>query len=215
MAKADPATLKGDSESIIRRAGGEVCDWLPPLAADLTPRRQDAVVRRALILNAMFQIYMRAPIAVIRDWITRNGLSDHLSAWERQILKKKDGSLTDPERTRLYWYVEALWALTWVGSLIDDLPFNEPVADTLASLCPNLQQDEDGSKFSKSMRLRPPVELLRMLDLYYRLHWWTRNAHLTGQDTGDVRLDFIMERRRALEWVMDPDRDWDDVDLST
>jgi hypothetical protein len=38
---------------------------------------------------------------------------------------------------------------------------------------------------------------------------------LNGYDTGDVKLDIIMERRKALEWVMDPDCDWDDVPHST
>ncbi len=65
------------------------------------------------------------------------------------------------------------------------------------------------------MRLRSHEELFRMLDLYYRLHWWTRNAQLTGQDTGEVRLDIIMERRKALEWIMDANCDWDSVELST
>ena len=65
------------------------------------------------------------------------------------------------------------------------------------------------------MRLRSRDELFRMLDLHYRLHWWTRNAQLTGKDTGVVRLDIIMERRKALEWVMDPACDWDNVEMST
>jgi hypothetical protein len=54
-----------------------------------------------------------------------------------------------------------------------------------------------------------------MLDLYYRLHWWTRNSQLTGKDTSVVRLDIIMERRKALEWIMDPTCDWDNVEMST
>jgi hypothetical protein len=65
------------------------------------------------------------------------------------------------------------------------------------------------------MRLRPSDELFRMLDLYYRLHWWTRNSQLTGKDTSVVRLDIIMERRKALEWIMDPTCDWDNVEMST
>jgi hypothetical protein len=54
-----------------------------------------------------------------------------------------------------------------------------------------------------------------MLDLYFRLHWWTRDGQLNGYETGDVRLDIIMERRKALEWVLDDSCDWDNVELST
>ncbi len=101
------------------------------------------------------------------------------------------------------------------GQLIDELRFDEGVGNILASLCPALQRNEDGSKLSTKMRLRSREELFRELDLYYRLHWWTRNSRLTGKDTGAVRLDIIVERRKALEWVMDPACDWDRVDMST
>lgn len=211
----DPEAVKRDSEAIIRRAGGEICDWLPFLDSDTKPREVGAVVRRALILNAMLQIYFKAPIEAIKDWINLNGLADDLSESEREILEKEDGDLTEQERINLYWYIEALWTLAWAGQLIDELPFDEGVGDILASLCPALQRNEDCSKLSKKMRLRSHDELFRMLDLYYRLHWWTRNAQMTRKDTGAVHLDIIMERRKALEWIMDPACDWDNVETST
>lgn len=71
----DPEAVKRDSEAIIRRAGGDMCDCLPFLERDAKPRELDAVVRRTLILNAMLQIYFKAPVAVIKDWITRNRLT--------------------------------------------------------------------------------------------------------------------------------------------
>jgi Domain of unknown function (DUF4272) len=215
VAAIEPDAVKRASEAIIRRAGGEICDWLLVLDREGQSRDLGAVVRRALILNAMLQIYFKAPIAFIKDWITRNGLTNDLSEAEREILEKDDDDLTEQERINLYWYIEALWTLAWAGQLIDDLPFDEGVGNTLASLCPALQRNEDGSKLSKTMRLRSRDELFRMLDLHYRLHWWTRNAQLSGQDSGDVRLDIIMERRKALEWVMDPTCDWDTVEMST
>lgn len=115
----------------------------------------------------------------------------------------------------LYWYIEALWALMWVGRLIDELPFDEGVGSELASLCPAIQRNEAGTKLSGNMQLRTREDLFRMLDLYYRLHWWPWNSQLNGKDTGSVRLDVIMERRKALEWVMDPSCDWDNVEMST
>jgi hypothetical protein len=215
VATIEPDAVKRESEAIIQRAGGQICDWLPVLDRDIQPRDLDAIVRRALILNAMLQIYFKAPVAVIKDWITLNGLADDLSQSEREILEKEDDDLTDQQRINLYWYIETLWTLVWAGQLIPALPFDESVGNSLASLCPSLQRNEDGSKLSKKMRLRPRDELFRMLDLYYRLHWWTRNAGLTGQDTGVVRLDIIMERRKALEWIMDPGCDWDNVQEDT
>lgn len=103
----------------------------------------------------------------------------------------------------------------WAGRLIDELPFDEGVGSEFASLCPAIQRNEDGTKLYGNMQLRTREDLFRMLDLYYRLHWWPRNSQLTGKDTGSVRLDVIMERRKALEWVMDPSCDWGNVEMST
>jgi hypothetical protein len=61
------------------------------------------------------------------------------------------------------------------------------------------------------MRLRPYPELYAMRDLAYRFHWWTRDSHLKGEDSGPVQLDIVMERRKALEWILDEQIDWDDM----
>ncbi|MFL5537927.1 MAG: DUF4272 domain-containing protein [Longimicrobiaceae bacterium] len=65
------------------------------------------------------------------------------------------------------------------------------------------------------MSARPHSELLAMLDLYYRLHWYAEDGRLNGYPTPDVSLDVVTEWRRALKWVLDPETGWDDVDLST
>jgi hypothetical protein len=163
----------------------------------------------------MLQIAFKAPIPFIRQWIVENGLEDDLVESERLILDKSGADLTEQELVDLHWYLEALWALAWAGGLIDELFFDQPVGDNLASLCPNLQRNEPGSNFIQRMRLRPHTELFRMLDLYYRLHWWTREAQLQGQATGDASSDIIVERRKALEWVLDARNDWDHVQLTT
>ena len=215
MATIDTEAIKRDNEAIIRRHGGEICDWLPWPDPDAPQRDVQAVARRALVLSAMLQIAFKAPIPIIKRWISANGLEADLVESERAILNKSNADLTEQEQANLFWYLEALWALAWAGSLIDQLPFDKPVGDNLASLSPNLQKNEDGSKFLKRMRMRPHEELFRVLDLYYRLHWWTRNAQLRGQQTGHVSIDIIMERRKALEWVLNAEDDWDNVEMST
>jgi hypothetical protein len=215
MPPIDHQVVKRDSEAIILRHGGQICDWLPCLDPRRRPRDVKAIARRALVLNAMLQISLEAPVEIVRKWIADNYLDSDLATSERILLQKNNGQLTRQEQINLYWNLEALWALAWAGGLVDNLPFNQRVGDNLASLCPNLRRNEDGSKLLDRMRLRPHDQLFRMLDLYYRLHWWTRNAELTGRSTGDVSHDIIMERRKALEWVMNADEDWDHVEMGT
>ena len=208
--KTTSLQTKKRSEAKIIAAGGRICDWLPILERRGLRSRED-IVSRALILNALLNIYFGAPVSVIAKWIDDHDLRPHLSKTERALLKKDETKLSKTKKTEIYWFIEALWCLMWVGGLIDELPFDCGVGDNMASLCPNLEHGEGPEKFSKQMSLRPEREVFAALDLHYRLHWWTRDADLNGYETGDVQLDIIMERRKALEWAMDPECDWGDV----
>lgn len=210
----DPARIKAQSEQTITAAGGRVNPWLPPLDVG-QPRSVDEVVGRALVMNALVNVYFNAPIPVIRQWIEANGVEPHLTPRERALLAKTNAELGQQEKLDLSWSMEALWALLWAGSLADDLAWDRRLPNHMASLLPNLKLNEDGSTLGRRMRLRPHAELLAMLDLYYRLHWYAEDGRLNGYPTPGVDGSVVMERRKALEWVLDPETGWDEVDLST
>ena len=215
MAGIDVQAVKKENEAIILQAGGRICDWLPSPDATSPLRDPQAIARRTLVVHAMLQIAFQAPVPFIRQWIRENGLDADLAESERLILDKSNENLTEQEQTNLFWYIEALWAFVWAQGFVAQLPFDQPVGDNLASLMPDLQRNESGTEFLRQAELRSHDELFRMLDLYYRVHWWTRDANLRGQQTGDVRVDIIRERRKALEWMLDTKNDWDCVEMST
>ena len=210
----DPAQMKKQSEQIILQAGGRICDWLPFVDRDQS-RTQTELVGRSLILNALINIAFKAPIPIIKKWIYAQGLASQLSPNEQALLQKRDEDLEEQEISDLGWSIEALWALMWAGSLIPDLPINLPVPDSMATLVPNLQKNESGEKFSLKMRLRPYEELYQMLDLYYRVHWYTEDGRINGYSTSSINSDIVMERRKALEWLMDSSSQWDNISLNT
>lgn len=209
----EPVKVKAESERIILALGGRICDWLPYL--DRTePRASSEVAERALVLHAMLQIHLGAPIDVIASWLRANQLDYSLSRHERSILTNE--SLTEQETINLYWYIEALWAMVWAGQLTEDLALDEHVGGNLASLLPNLQLNEDGYSFRRRFLLRPFEEIYGMLDLYYRAHWYARDGQLNNYSTEPFNLDVIMERRRALEWISDRKlADWEDAPDNT
>ena len=211
----EPHQVKKRSESIIRSLGGETLDWLPVVEISGL-RNPDDVANRALVMSAMIQLVFEAPLSVIKNWIIENQLNAALSHWDRRILEAPESGLSDQDRVNLYWYIEALWALTWSGGLIPDLEIHQPVGDNLAQLMPNIQTNENSSGFQNRFQLRPETDIQAMLDLYYRAHWYAREGSLKGFSTGVFNLDIIVERRKALEWISDTHvEDWDDVDLST
>lgn len=211
----EPLEVKAESERIIKALGGEICDWLPWVERS-NPRESTEVADRALVLNAILQIAFGAPVDVIASWIKANGLEASLSRRDQSTLNKQSSELTEQERTDISWYVEALWAMVWAGQLIENLSVDQPVGNNLASLLPNLQLNEDAGSFRRQFALRPVEQVYRMLDLYFRAHWYARNGQLNGYSTEPFNLDVIMERRRALEWISDRTiSDWEDTPQDT
>lgn len=208
----DPLEIKRESEKIILNAGGDILDWLPTLDP-VKPRTLDDVIKRALVLNAMYQLHINAPKYYIANWLEENDLTSELSPQEHTILYSQN-ELTEEDHYSLYCSLDALWALIWATSLINDLPFNQPVGNELAGLSPNLQIDADGTKYENTMQLRSIKSLYQALDLYYRVHWWVHNAARAGKSTGNAELHAITARRKALEWLLNNDSKWDEVDLS-
>ena len=209
-----PEVAKRRSEEAVLHAGGEVCDWLPVIDAGV-PRSDEEVVCRALVMNAMLQVALRAPTEIVASWLQRHGLEQSLSPYEREILKLQTDELSEQDQTNLTWYIEGLWILLWVGRRHADPGIEVEVPDTMASLCPNLAIDEGPEKMATKMMIRSRPEVMNILDLYYRGHWCARQRRLTGQAPGPFLESKVRERRRALEWVCDCDFDWDEGDLST
>jgi Domain of unknown function (DUF4272) len=206
----NPNEIKSRSEKKILDYGGRICDWLPILERSKV-RPLEEVVGRALVLNVLLEIHFEAPIEVVKKWIETHNLNSHLTAREREILSRSNNKITKQESIDLYWYIESLWALMWATSIIKQMPFDQGIPDDMVTFCPNLRINEGPEKFTTKMKLRSDAELFQELDLYYRLHWWTRDANLNGYETGDVSLDIVMERRKALEWLFNPECDWDNV----
>jgi len=168
-----------------------------------------------MVLMALLQVYFHAPPSAISDWLRENRLLPHLSPSETALLPVSRDELSEQQLADRFWTIEALWALAWVGSLVDDLPFDRPVGGTLASMLPDIGKREPAEPFVRSYRCRPYHDLFRQVDLHYRAHWFARHCHLRGIETKVVDLDIILERRKALEWVLDRSTPWDEITLDT
>ena len=212
--RIDTDKIKRLSERKVEAQGGEICDWLPFI--EFTKLRQEhEVVARSLILNAMVNIHFEAPTDVVFEWIKRHDLVPFLSKREHQILQSTRDQLAKQDLIDLYWYIESLWAFLWATKVIPEMDFTTPIPDSMASLCPDLEENEGDEKFTQKMALRDYDELYAERDLYFRVHWCARQRSLEGRQ--DLRFDLSrsIERRRALHWIMDSGLDWDHVQLNT
>jgi len=204
---------KTASEGSVLALGGRICDWLPILDTPAI-RAVEEVQGRMSVLNALINLSFGAPVDIIRDWLAAQDLTVFLSGEEAQLLTKATDELTEQEMINLRWSLESLWAMMWATHLTDELRPTEWCGDDMASLLPNLEQGDDNAKLARVQTLRPAEELYRMLDYYYRLHWYCVDERLQGREAL-VSESLVYERRKALEWIFSRAQDWDEVEMST
>ncbi len=145
------------------------------------------------------------------DYLKANDLLNSLTANEKERLAIDYDDWADQDKINLDWSIEAIWALTWAAGKHSDLTFNTCVEDSLASMFPDLQEEEPALTFIKNFSLLPKKVIFKELDKFYRVHWFTKH----NREDERVNLSIIMERRKALEWVCDTSLDWDDIPLDT
>ncbi|KPE51865.1 DUF4272 domain-containing protein [Chryseobacterium indologenes] len=187
--------------------------WLPILE-DPNTRTIEEIKGRMGVMNALINISFEAPVTIIRKWIDQNGLTQHLSNWEHEILLKDNDELTEYEINSLRWYLEGLWALMWATGLISHLDETQWCSDEMASMLPNLEKNDDNEKITQLSTLKTDDEMYEMLDLYYRLHWYCVDERIKGQQA-KINEGLVYERRKALEWLINKNSDWDNIEMST
>ncbi|CAA9198352.1 DUF4272 domain-containing protein [Flavobacterium collinsii] len=205
--------IKLENDSFIKNKGYRVNDWLPILET-FKIRSLEEIKGRMSVMNALINIAFQAPTYIIKEWIDRQNLTKYLSDLEKNMLDKENEDLTEFEINSLEWYLESLWALMWGSDMIQNLDAEKHVGDNQASLLPDLENGDNNDKIEVLRTLKPEIEIYKMLDYYYRLHWYCVDERLNGREA-KVDEGLVYERRKALEWIFNRADDWDSVDMST
>jgi len=205
--------IKAQNDKLISKKSYKFNQWLPILETPAMRSIEEIRIRMA-VMNALINIAFEAPTYLMKDWIENNNLTEHLSEEEKQILETENEDLTQIQVNSLLWYLEALWSFMWLTEMIDSLQPEENVGDEMASLLPNLEQGESNQKLESLEALRPELEIYKMLDFYYRLHWYCVDERINGREA-KLNEGIIYERRKALEWAFNRENDWDNVEMST
>jgi hypothetical protein len=206
-----PALAKTASHEFLRRHRVEVNEMLPLLQSieELRPQDARSVATRIVVLNHVIGIGFGANAGRLRASLEEFGLFKHASAGEHDLLSRSEH--TQQQKLNAIWLVECVQSLAWCLGLVELDPFQR-CDDDLASHFP--RPFTDPREFISQASLRPLDEIYQQADLHYRLHWAARNARLMGQQS---RLEegLISERRKALDWVIGAEADWDENPLDT
>jgi len=103
------------------------------------------------------------------------------------------------------------WALTFVPTF----DFWHDCDSRFVALLPNLKISQSSDEWRQKARCRKTEEVVTACDLAYCLHWAVRQAEIAGKPTpARLKSYVVIERRRALEWLLGNDA-WDAISLDT
>jgi len=207
----DAPRIQQQSEARLRGWGLKVNVHLPP-PEPRAPRTAGEVAARGAVLAALAEAGEGAPPGFVLRWTSLHGLDGALTPAERALLAAP--GMTGLQRDGLRWGAEAAWTLGWALGRAPRLDW-ESWAGTATPPWPSLRSPGGVDAARAGAALRPLEALLEEADLAFRLHWAVVDALVLGEPFPEERFhpDRVVERRRALEWVLSPGVAWDAVDL--
>jgi len=204
------ADLRNASLSEARRLGYATNPSLPLLDRTLGLRPKDQITLRALALHCVVAASHGFPKGRSLEWLHREHLTDSLAPKERAFLI---GGIADAIQFQVQG--ECLWVFAWVLGRVERLDFAQPAPGYLVTLYPDLKKSESSVQWREDLSLRSQAEVIAACDLAYCLHWAINQSRIDARKrAGSLKPYVIVERRRALEWLLGP-AEWDDVELDT
>ena len=216
--KSDMQRIRARTCEIALRAGYAVNEHLPLLDVEATAHSADAVSRRGTALQMLFARLYGFDRKRLLGWLDANEAKSWLTPDELAYVSRRHILPRFGFRAKSLAQIEAQWALAWALSLTHDLSHTEVCGDHLAGLFPDFRTDEPFADWSERAKpkLRTIGELLPALDLLYCLHWAiVQSGSERKPAPGSVPAYVVVERRRALEWVLNSNCHWTDVPMDT
>ena len=114
------------------------------------------------------------------------------------------------------WTYEAANALLWAMGLLDDIvaaDWPEDVEAELNKVFDLINSYDSFDDLISACNLRAVTDLQDAFQLYWYYHWNIRDGQIFGSIPESISLDVVLERRRALEWLLysaeSDDGDWE------
>ena len=151
-------------------------------------------------------------LAFFKNLLNNFGVMDSLNSKEKRII---DGTYTSQDLIDMDWAYESYWTLCWALNLVDDIKDSNKLCDCEVAMN-FVRSIKSYEEFKNKCHLRTLNEILDMQDLYFRYNWAINNKKLIpSTQIGNLNGDNIIERRRALDWLLQPENDWYNIEMNT
>lgn len=150
-------------------------------------------------------------IKLLEDFQVLNQLSEK----EKHILYSNQ--ITEQQIIDMIWKYEAYWVLIWSLGFVPMLDFPCKICDCNYAI-EVVSRHENFTEFLATATLRNIDEILDEADLIFRYDWACVDARIKGMKAPcNLEPSVVLERHRALNWLIDVDgdNDWDTVSTNT
>ena len=206
--------LKTETEAFLKERGYPVNTHLPQIEefADLRTASSLDVRRRCLILASVCGRAYGAKYGLVVPWIDDHGLREFCTQDETELIDEKTPS--ESQKAPFRPQPEALWEFAWVLKMSPAVDHFTPCSEKLVHMFP--KPGEDPSAFLGATDMQDEEALYREADRLYRMHWAVRDAALNGRKSPNGQGEYVtLYRLQAINWTMQSDIPWDEVDVST
>ncbi len=183
---------------------------------ELKPPNASDVAIRSLILTYVLGVTANVPTERLMATITELGINGFLFESEATLLRTQNP--TEEQIDKADWTFEYLLSIAWALGRENIDPFItdhvKPSRENADLLDFYPRPFSDPNDFVENASLREFSELYKTADLYYRLHWACVENRLRPHGCRLVQ-PVIVHRRRALDWIIGVDANWDEISLDT
>ena len=206
---------KARSETRLKSEGVLTNAELPVIdsAAEANLRTADAIVERALALLVVALKGEGVEQARILETRDKLGAAAFLSPDEKDFVD--DASSSAKDKAQFGWRYEGLGVMLWALGFDAALPRPSKIVD--AERLVKLVTSRGAAALRAEAKPRSPKEILDATDLAYRYDWACVAARMSSEPAPkDVDCEIVLERHRALNWLIGYQRQaWDDVSTDT
>lgn len=177
-------------------------------------RSAQDIAKRILVLTYLSYIAdVEEDRLEVVDFLKKENLWNSVTNDEQKLFLKE--KLTEKESINISWLCEGIWQLLFTINKVEklDLPQQEIEMGFIFDKLPDLMAET--KEFIESAVIRPTAEILDSFDLIYRIHWAIRNVKSNNLTPLAINSSIVFERHHAINWVISPDIDWDDITTDT
>lgn len=142
-------------------------------------------------------------------------VNDCLTENEKNIFYREN--LQKQDVIDMVWKYEAYWVLIWSLGLVQTLEYPSDICDCQYAI-EVVSIHQNFEEFLSTTGLRTRDEILDEADLIFHYDWACVDARVNGLEApADLNGSVVLERHKALNWLIDidGDNDWDNVSTNT